>query len=86
MLDAILLRLRKSSQKSTIRSVVGQTLTIGAQSEIKKTHKAVKNQSLIAKANMTRITNSLSDSVRGEFGTEVRKTFEKQTDRVDELI
>ena len=85
MLDDVKKDLKKKTQKAAIASAVGQSMTQKKQTNQQKEKQDGETKLASLKTNMASVSESMGNSVKGEFGKKVKETFKKQSENLDKF-
>ncbi len=85
MLEDFLKGMKKRSEKSMIQGAVAKTILSKKEKSHTNTLKAVKAEVSTTKERMINVSESVGDSVKGQFGKKAKKAMKIQTEKLNEL-
>ena len=85
MLEGFLKGLEKRAEKSIIRNVVADAMTLKVVRNHIKIEKNIDVECSAMKEKMNDVSVNLEGVVKGQFGEKVRKTIKIQTEKINEL-
>ena len=85
MLEGFLKGLEKRAEKSIIRNVVADAMTLKVVRNHMKIEKNIDVECSAMKEKMNDVSVNLGGSVKGQFGEKVRKSIKIQTEKINEL-
>lgn len=85
MLDDQLKELKKNAQKLIISLVVGNAMNRKTQANKEKTEQSSETELANVKSDMTSISANIGNSVKGQFGTQVKESLENQNKKLGDF-
>lgn len=85
MLETASKTLRKKAQKFVIGTSIAGSMKQLGYSNKQKAEAASEAKLVTVKAKMTTISVSIGNSIKGQFGSQVKETFDKQTNKLKEF-
>ncbi|WP_375180614.1 hypothetical protein [Enterococcus rotai] len=85
MLDDVTKDLKKRAQKDSIASAIGHSMNQKKQTNQQKAKQSGETKIASVKTNMATVSESMGNSVKGQFGKKVKETFKKQSENLDKF-
>lgn len=85
MLDDATKELKKNAQKESIASAIGHSMNQKKQTNKDKANQSGETKLSSLKTNMTSVSESMGNAVKGQFGKKVKETFKKQSENLDKF-
>lgn len=85
MLDDVTKDLKKRAQKDAIASAIGHSMNQKKQTNQQKAKQSGETKLASVKTNMASVSESMGNSVKGQFGKKVKETFKKQSENLDKF-
>ncbi|ALS35613.1 hypothetical protein ABID30_001183 [Enterococcus rotai] len=85
MLDDVTKDLKKKAQKDSIASAIGHSMNQKKQTNQQKAKQSGETKLASVKTNMATVSESMGNSVKGQFGKKVKETFKKQSENLDKF-
>ncbi|CAD5901265.1 hypothetical protein [Carnobacterium maltaromaticum] len=82
MLDDVLKELQKRAQKSMIRGSISGALSSKKDKNYQKIKKSGDSECSSVKEKLTKVSETFSSTIKGQFGKEIKETFKKQTEKL----
>ncbi|EOH95817.1 hypothetical protein UAY_03243 [Enterococcus moraviensis ATCC BAA-383] len=85
MLDDVTKDLKKTAQKEAIASAIGHSMNQKIQTNKQNAKQTGETKLSELKTNMATVSESMGNSVKGQFGKKVKKAFKKQSESLDKF-
>ncbi len=83
MLDEALKDLKKNAQKLIINTAIGNSMNQKVSSNKQKVEETSAEELSSVKSTMVAISDNLGNSVKGQFGKQVKETIKTQSEKLD---
>ncbi|WP_086313594.1 hypothetical protein A5821_001117 [Enterococcus sp. 7F3_DIV0205] len=85
MLDDVTKDLKKKAQKDSIASAIGHSMKQKKQTNQQKAKQSGEVKLSSVKTNMASVSESMGNSIKGQFGKKVKESFKKQSENLDKF-
>lgn len=82
MLDDVLKELQKRAQKSMIRGSISGSLSSKKEKNYQTVKKSGDSACSSVKEKLSKVSETFSHTIKGQFGKEIKETFKKQSEKL----